>query len=329
MSLFRVNPDPRYWEYLKEIDNPGIHMVRNRIDGRLSILKVHENKKLTSREVGVLQCMHHPNIISFRCKYRYREVWRDEDEEEENDEGEEEDSDEDEEEGDVELDAGYRTGFMMEYCNGGSLDQWIRAAIEKKVKGASESMMWLVFEGLAEAANYLHTNGANLPIGYVVHHDIKPSNVFLGSVTPKCRGDKFRVVLADFDHRWTEKDCNTYSPNIYCSTYDFTPPGAAHPKTRRTHDIYQIGLVMRCLGLLNEETGIAALDPRKCSDKDRKDFYEDIQAKSIEERGYSSELVSLVRWCLQCDPQARPTSVELLAAVNRRPGLQATPVVID
>lgn len=114
-------------------------------------------------------------------------------------------------------------GFIiMEYCNGGSLQQKIKAKGKFSLKSAMNAICH-ISRGLAE----LHEKG-------IMHRDIKPANILISEGYYKI-GD---FGLASKKER--EKD--------YCGTHFYIAPEIiANKEYGKEVDIYSLGVVLACM----------------------------------------------------------------------------------
>ncbi|KAF2640927.1 kinase-like protein, partial [Massarina eburnea CBS 473.64] len=73
--------------------------------------------------------------------------------------------------------------IVMEYCNGGSLEQVLKFHAAQNMI-LDESLLWHLFEGLVAAIGHCHS-GPSYSKGWcpIIYSDLKPSNVLL-STTP-------------------------------------------------------------------------------------------------------------------------------------------------
>lgn len=105
------------------------------------------------KEFNMLRQIHHENIIQYYSIYRPKRM---------------------------QCENCIEFGFLMEYMNGGSLDQFISESYASISQGAKKSMMKQILLGL----NYLHENK-------IIHRDLKPANILLSN-------DKSQIKITDF-----------------------------------------------------------------------------------------------------------------------------------
>ena len=173
---------------------------------------------------------------------------------------------------------------IQEYCEGGSLKDWL--------KNQTFPTEWVVSHFVAQANNglrYLHDQG-------IVHRDIKPANIYM-----RQRNLKSSIVLGDFDissiltsdrtSRDTGRNAGTWAympPEAYPRFIDSTTSGKA-ARVTRSADYYSLGITM--IELILGTTSLHASDL-----PDLFDFY--LSGSQIELPTKPPELVRLLRGLL-------------------------------
>jgi hypothetical protein len=120
-----------------------VYLVRHTQNNQLAALKImlsriavnDKSRQEFQREIAATQALRHPNVVTF-------------------------------------LDSGSQGSifyFLIEYCDGGSLDQWLKTLKRPLTLQEAKPVMLQALEGLA----YVHEQG-------FVHRDVKPHNILLG-----------------------------------------------------------------------------------------------------------------------------------------------------
>ncbi|KAF1961433.1 kinase-like protein [Byssothecium circinans] len=199
--------------------------------------------------------------------------------------------------------------IVTEWCQG-TLHDLIKQSAATNT-AISEPLLWHCLSSLAEAVRYLQygpaPNGMRAPgWNMYFHRDLCPSNVFLASE----QGEPFpRIVVGDFGcstslaleeskARTLVKDPDADPPFITSAQNpDFAPPEA--PRFNDRSDIYQIGVVMYCLMMMECEPPSGNLIPR---------LHENFE--------YTKDMRDLVSACLAWRPEDRISAQQLVAEVE-------------
>jgi serine/threonine protein kinase len=174
--------------------------------------------------------------------------------------------------------------MVMAYESGHTLQEHI-ARIAAKGSRPSEQFVRKAFIGLCSGLREVHAN-------MLLHLDLKPANIYL-------RTDGSPLLLDFGAARQTIKlDAPMLAPMYtpgFAAPDLYTKGAALGPWT----DIYSLGASMyACMACATPQPS----DQRKLEDKLAPKF-EELKTR------YSSELVDMVRACLELDPMARPQSV--------------------
>ncbi|KAI1516898.1 Protein kinase [Pyrenophora tritici-repentis] len=251
--------------------NQGVYFVQDETNAETCVMKVLSTEAMGSndaaREIGVLARLSHPNIVCLIDSHvpdptqRHAAPW-----------------------------------LVTEYCNGGTLNDFIISWKEKK-EFVPEAWVWHIFESLVAAVRYLHCgpeDSSQETWGPIIHRDIIPGNIFLTYPDPSntnpdpasSTAPPFTITLADFDPE-------------YC------PPEGS--KAAEPTDIYQIGVVlmnMYCMidWPVQEKSKAAALERGDCWPGCK---------------GYSENLRWLLGKCVCEDPAGRPGAEWLLEVIRQ------------
>ena len=169
------------------------------------------------------------------------------------------------------------------FCNSGTLAQLVKRYQDEGIR-LPEAFLWHVFEGLAKALRFCHSQG-------VMHRDITLSNVFLHS---KNLDDTYPVIqLGDFGCAVRQEGSAPPSvEHLFPGNPGFLPPEGC--EAHAASDVYQLGLVVLCLYMAN-------LDPIESL----ADF---IAEGNTHERLYSQKLTELIQWCMVTEMSKRPNA---------------------
>ncbi|BBB60537.1 hypothetical protein UNDYM_2270 [Undibacterium sp. YM2] len=189
--------------------------------------------------------------------------------------------------------------MVMAYESGRSLQEHILRRRDKGEKPlVSERFIRRMFNQVMNGLREVHTNK-------LLHLDLKPANIYL-------RLDGTPILL---DFGAARQTLKTDIPKLY----PMYTPGFAAPELYLKNgnlgpwtDIYSIGAsIFACMVGAPPQPS----DQRKTSDK-MEGHYRKLEGL------YSSELIEVVRWCLQLDPLERPQSV---FALQKALAIQAQP----
>jgi len=182
--------------------------------------------------------------------------------------------------------------IVMELIEGMTIQDYIASISEKKQKLAEEEI-WDIFIQLVSALRYLHVDR------HVVHRDIAPTNVMINK--------KGIVKLTDFG---LAKDWGQQSGMLksFVGTVVYTCPEIVQnmPYTSKA-DIWSLGCVI--YELIALKPAFAAMNPLTMAKKIVDEDYE-----SLDDKGYSTELVRTVKCCMTSNPEKRP-DIEGVAAL--------------
>ncbi|XP_037021298.2 interferon-induced, double-stranded RNA-activated protein kinase isoform X2 [Artibeus jamaicensis] len=151
-----------------------VFKAKHRIDGKTYVIKRvkydTKNKETVEREVTVLAALDHPNIV------RYSSCW-----------------DGPDDAGESQRDSSKCLFIQMEFCDKGTLEQWID---DRREKGTDKDLSLELFEQIVEGVNYIHSKG-------LIHRDLKPSNIFLVDTKQIKIGDFGLVTFQEYNEKRT------------------------------------------------------------------------------------------------------------------------------
>jgi len=179
--------------------------------------------------------------------------------------------------------------IMTEHCDAGTLAHMMTMCEDEQVN-FPEPFLWHVFQSLAQAARFCHSNG-------VVHRDITLTNVFVQNAQAN---DIYpSIKLADFGCAVTRDDLETLSiGELFPGNPRYMPPEGC--EANPSCDIYQLGLVMLCMFMREAEPTEALAD-----------FYSNQGCQT-----YSPELRNLIHWCLSKNAKDRPSADVLVRKIE-------------
>ena len=180
----------------------------------------------------------------------------------------------------------FRSFFIaMEFCDGVSLDQFVR-----QNGPLSEDRFCQVIAQLATALSYAHSQG-------IVHRDIKPSNVILTS-----NGD---VKLMDFGLAKPVDNGEGTASRLISGTPRFMAPEQLQGAPTDTHaDLFSLGCTAWKI-----LTGKDLINDTRLSDiEDRHRNW-----KLPDMRGFTPNVAAFLESCLQVDPEKRSVDLEVVS----------------
>ena len=201
--------------------------------------------------------------------------------------------------------------LYFDYYPGGDLFK-LMAHYFEEWQGVPESFIWHCFLQISEGLAYIHHGYDRRQLGGsppasdwqpIIHGDIKPENIFLGPPTPDSHGYP-SLVLGDFG-------LATVDEIPVAGTWKWQPPEL--PMTSKKADVWALGAVVHALA----HEGRAPLRHRP-DGMHPQDFYSWPRARQRMSLlgNYTTELHELViHGTLEFNPQARPSSLEVLQCV--------------
>lgn len=180
--------------------------------------------------------------------------------------------------------------LMLEYVEGGSLEDWILAPAEEKAPLDTENLMIGIARGLAEAHRFR-----------IYHRDLKPANVLLTEDGEPKVAD---FGLSRVDAEPATRMSAAVSQTIIVGTRMYLPPEAADPYEPRQpahDDVFAFGVVW-----YQVLTGHLERPPY--------DF-----AERLLSAGADARTIRLLSRCLAHPARRFPDAVELLAAIDDEP----------
>lgn len=267
-------------------------------------------------EVGLLNKLSHPNLVS------YRHVW---------------------------LESTKLTRFgpsvacayiLQQYCNGGDLHQYIiggapreatkeelKAQMRRRSKGQAEiphnifsgnrqlsfDEIYSLFKDITSGVAYLHSKN-------YIHRDLKPSNCLLHR-----EGSKLRCLISDFGEVQSEnvarKSTGATGTLSYCAPEVLKMDASGRYGNFTTKsDIFSLGMILyfMCFGTLPYRSANAIQEELEDIDELRAEItdWQGFQDERMERPDLPSRLYKLLKRLLSVNPAERPSAIELLGAMR-------------
>lgn len=260
------------FEDIEEIGSGGFGQVfkaKHRIDGKTyAIKRVKYNTTKAKREVQALAELNHANIV------QYRVCW----------EGEDYDYDpENSINGDT---SRYKTRCLfiqMEFCNKGTLEQWL----ENRNRSQEDKALVLeLFEQIVTGVDYIHSKG-------LIHRDLKPGNIFLV--------DEKHIKIGDFGLATAlENDGKPRTRRTGTPQYMSPEQESSLMEYGKEVDIFALGLI------LAELLHICKTVSEKIK------FFERLRSGYFFDDIFDNKEKSLLQKLLSSKPRERPNTSEIL-----------------
>lgn len=195
-----------------------------------------------------------------------------------------------------------KTTIYMEYADYGD-GQKLLEVLKMHGNYDQQGILWIMAQ-LAGALHAMHHEGW-------VHRDIKPSNLFMFQ--------SGQIKIGDFGCAKRVKDPS--EPNTVVGTEAFIPPEttaamAAHQTSTQNDpmkgDIYSLGSCFFSFITLGQLSVFGDVE-----DEDGEQLYKQFVMNSLMQGNVSSEIVRLVCSMVEVKPELRPTSLEVLMAIQR------------
>ena len=184
-----------------------------------------------------------------------------------------------------------RIYIIMEYCEGGDLNQLIKRC-KKTGEFIAEDIIWKIFTQVLLAIHVIH----NHKEGKILHRDIKPSNVFLDKDN--------NVKVGDFGLSRELSNESKFAYSHVGTPYYMSPEQIDETKYNEKSDIWSLGCFLYELTTFHppfEAKNQIMLAMRIKSGK----------VDKINKR-YSEELWRVITWMLTVNYNNRPSSEDLL-----------------
>ena len=262
--------------------NAGLHLVQGHTSRLYAVRKTFKPKDISQgyalREIRTLkQLQHGPNIVAYKGAFLSPNGW----------------------------DGALFTAF---YPYGDLLHLIERYQDTRRV--FPESFLWHVFSALSSAIAYLSEGDGSSAWNWIVHRDIWPANILVGSRPMSGGEDAYpSIVIADFGSAVSKLDvqCGRHRRLELRQQPDFKVPGVDRAEVvDRRSDVYQVGINLVAMGRLD-------LEPAK--------YRERFKVETVG-MGYSEALNALVRKCLLKESRLRIAPGELRARVTEQERLR-------
>ncbi|CAK73665.1 unnamed protein product (macronuclear) [Paramecium tetraurelia] len=156
-------------------------------------------KKLCENECQIMQRFQHPNLVKF---YSFQRTLN-------------------------------NVYFMMEYCEGGSLDQYIarKCPHKNQLKYLAETEARIILSQIVDGYKEMYKQN-------IVHRDLKPSNILINKGIAKISDFGFSKILQDFDNQILQTFAGT---PLYMSPQILNPQAQRQYSTKT--DIWSLGII--------------------------------------------------------------------------------------
>lgn len=179
----------------------------------------------------------------------------------------------------------YTLYIQMALC-----EQTLREWLDERVEPVSQALITVILTQILSGLDYIHSRG-------VVHHDIKPSNIFISSK------DHLTVQLGDFGLACALQKENHHS---VFGTHMYAAPEQLRGKCNPKSDMYSLGIVLLELLMLMKTR------------MERSKIIGALQAGQIPDtlKTNHPKWASILSRLVQTDPNARPSTKQLLQEIT-------------
>lgn len=260
----------RFMEDFSEIQQIGkggyghVFKGKSNTDGKTYVIKRvkynEKNKVMAGREAKVLAKLEHPNIV------RYYFSWIESVAAE------------------SQKDSPQYLFILMEFCDKGTLEQWID---DRREKGADKGLSLELFKQIVEGVNYIHSEG-------LIHRDLKPSNIFLVDTKQIKIGDFGLVTFQEYD----EKRTYDRGTPLYMS-----PEQISSPEYGNEVDIFALGMIL---------AELLYIPPTR---SEMGHIFRDLRNGVVPDK-FDNKEKSLLQKLLSAEPKKRPNSAEILKTLE-------------
>nr|XP_003472952.2 interferon-induced, double-stranded RNA-activated protein kinase [Cavia porcellus]ALS03809.1 interferon-induced double-stranded RNA-activated protein kinase [Cavia porcellus] len=229
-----------------------VFKAKHKLDKTISVIKrVEYTNSKVLREAQALATLNHPNIV------QYRYCWKEQ-----------------------LLDGQEYLFISMEFCDKGTLEQWI----EQRRGNYSDKALGLeLFEQITTGVCYVHSKN-------IIHRDLKPGNIFLV--------DEKQIKIGDFGLATSLKTDEKRTEGTGTKSY-MSPEQLNSQDYGKEVDIFALGLI------LSELIHVRATFQETVA------VFKDLR-KGIFDNVFDNKEKSLLRKLLAKEPQRRPDTSEIL-----------------
>merc|ERR550514_1678038 len=180
---------------------------------------------------------------------------------------------------------------VMEYCEHGDLGSVVKAN-RKHNDAMPEDTVWKIFTQIVQALHECHTRLA----GKILHRDLKPSNVLIDA--------QHQVKLGDFGLARMMGEGSEFCRTQVGTPYYKSPEQVAGAWYNEKSDIWSTGCLL--YEMTTNVPPFVAESHVQLAMRIRQGLQKRIP------RRYSEELQRVIAWCLEQEPDRRPTTEDLL-----------------
>uniref|UniRef100_A0A8C1TZE8 Protein kinase containing Z-DNA binding domains n=1 Tax=Cyprinus carpio TaxID=7962 RepID=A0A8C1TZE8_CYPCA len=244
------------FEMITELGDGGygcVYKVKHKIDGKIYALKKVILTRKADSEVKALAQLEHPNIVRYITSWHGPDIWTSNQqrnqmsntpgsssdvvtfdragsgERDDDDDGDDDDDEKSEMESLGVTDSRTYLFIQMEFCEGGTLTDWIQARNQME-KQRTTAEIHKIFDEIITGVEYIHAKK-------LIHRDLKPDNILFGADGKVKIGD-FGLVAAQTDQKGEPLERSNIGTRSYMS-----PEQKNKKNYDEKTDIFPLGLV--------------------------------------------------------------------------------------
>ncbi|XP_054282120.1 eukaryotic translation initiation factor 2-alpha kinase 1-like [Macrosteles quadrilineatus] len=203
--------------------------------------------------------------------------------------------------------------IQMQLCEV-TLRQWLDNR-NQKMEPVNEHQCLTLFKKIVQGVEYIHSQG-------IVHHDIKPSNIFVSSDLSQLQVGDFGLACSLLTHNQGEvaviPSTHAHRGQVGTKLYA-APEQLSSPKCTPKSDIYSLGVVL-----------LELIQPFQ-TDMERSKVISKLKAGHIPPELSESFpiLVGVIRLCVFGPPKNRPSANQLLKMLEEKDSLNSARIIAE